>query len=46
MATAPAECTFVVKEDRDNRPFIAIEPSVAGSRAATVEHNTGAPAGV
>jgi hypothetical protein len=30
MATKPAECTFVVKEDQDNRPFIAIEPSVAG----------------
>jgi hypothetical protein len=30
MATEPAKCTFVVKEDRNNRSFIAIEPSVAG----------------
>jgi hypothetical protein len=30
MATKPVECTFVVKEDRDKRPVIAIEPSVAG----------------
>ena len=30
MATEAPACTFVVKEDRDNRPFIAIEPSVAG----------------
>ena len=31
MATQPvAECTFVVKQDQQNRPFIAIEPSVAG----------------
>jgi hypothetical protein len=30
MATKPVECTFVVKEDRDKRPIIVIEPSVAG----------------
>jgi hypothetical protein len=30
MATKPPECTFVVKKDQHNRPFIAIEPSVAG----------------
>jgi hypothetical protein len=30
MAPKPVECTFVVKEDQRNRPFIAIEPSVAG----------------
>ena len=29
MATKTPECTFVVKEE-NNRPFIAIEPSVAG----------------
>ena len=30
MAIKPPECTFIVKEDEDNRAFIAIEPSVAG----------------
>jgi hypothetical protein len=30
MATEPVKCSFVVKDDRDKRPIIAIEPSVAG----------------
>ena len=30
MTTERADCTFVVKEDGDGRPFLQIEPSIAG----------------
>jgi hypothetical protein len=30
MATESAECTFVVKEGRNGRPFIQVEPTIAG----------------
>ena len=30
MPTARAECTFVVKEGGADRPFIIVEPTVAG----------------
>jgi hypothetical protein len=30
MTTERADCTFVVKEGSDDRPYLAIEPTIAG----------------
>ena len=34
MTTERADCTFVVKEDSDGRPSLAIEPRIAGFNIA------------